>query len=165
MKKLLQWWFQRFVLCVISIIAAIVLFIYAGPRVLMQDLLALDIIEKDAEIESIIEEKRITSGGEEKYEYILMLVYYTSDAGYRRTFKIVTTTPLTDNCVVPVRYYGKYPETVYAVVDGTYYQACDMDNTTAYFMIAAIIGIPIGIYTIYFLKKKKKPRLPKKAKE
>lgn len=165
MKKLLQWWFQRLILCVVSIIAAIVLFIYAGPKVLMHNFLALDIIEKDAEIESIIEEKRITSGDEAKYEYTLMLVYYTSDMGYHRTFKIVTTTPLTDNCVVPVRYYGKYPETVYAVVDGTYYQACDMNNTTAYFMIATFVGIPVGIYTIYFLKKKKKPKLPKKTKE
>lgn len=162
MKKLLLWWLQRLLLFMLSILVLLILFIYAGPKVLMQEMLSLDIVEGDAEIEEILEERRIVSDTGEKYEYTLVLNYSTVDMIYHRTFAIMTDTPLANNSVLPVKYYKKFPQTVYVVVNGETYQPSDMETMDIFFTLALLIGIPVGIYTIYFFKKKKKPRVPKK---
>ncbi len=165
MKKLLQWWIQRFILCTLSVIAAFVLLVYAGPRVGMQELLTLEIVEQAAEIKEIVEERRIVADDTEKYEYELMLAYYTADTGYFRTFNIVTTYAVSPDDIILVKYYKKFPNVVYAIVEDVEYQPYDMKLLSIAFNVALFVGIPVGIYTIYFLKKKKKPRLPKKSKE
>lgn len=164
MKKYVKWWIQRFTLCALSITALIILVVYAGPRVGMQNCLNLDIVEQYADIEDILEERKVVTNGIESYEYKLMLVYYTEDTGYHRTFNVVTTYPLTKADAVNVKYYKKFPNTVYATINSDRYSPSDMMLKNVLFNLALFGGVPIGVYTVYFLKRKKKPRIQKKKK-
>ena len=163
MKKLIQWWFQRFFLCVLSI-ACVIGIICTGPQVAIHEVLSVEIIEQSAEVSKVTEETHKIIVGTTIYEYELELVYYTSEDAYYKTFVVESNYPIATGDLVTVKYYKNSPNTVISMIDGNEYQPQDVEFIGIIFSVTLFIGIPIGVYTIYFLKKKKKPKVQKKVK-
>lgn len=161
MKKYIKWWLQRFVLCTFSIIAVVAL-VYASPKVVMQNSLGLKIVEQSAVVADIISEQQNSADGVVNYKYELLISYDTPDMKYHRVFVVNTTYAISVGDVISVKYYTKHPKVVYAFIGDDSYAPKNMKLAYIMFNLSTFVGIPVGCYTLYFLKKKKKPRIPKK---
>lgn len=161
MKKYIKWWLQRFILCTFSLIAVVSL-VYASPKVVMQNSLGLEIMEQSGVVADIISEQQNSANGVVNHKYELLISYDTPTTRYHRVFVVNTTYVISVGDVIPVKYYSKHPKVVYAFIDNDSYAPKNMRLAYILFNLSIFVGIPVGCYTLYFLKKKKKPRIPKK---
>lgn len=160
--KVFKWYLKRFVLVIVSCIA-IIISIVGLPVVISRCFLSLSITTSYATVDGIVQGTKLNQDKTD-YAYTVSVLYYIDDTEYHSLFTIKSDNYIEVGNTFMIEYYSKFPNIIKLIDGDNVYYSNHINSIVVYFWISIFVGVPTLCYTSWFFKKKKKPRVNKKAK-